>query len=119
MQYPIKFKLPEVPPDLSETSKSLFRLYQSSLDTPAKVQLFIAGLRALDTGNKAAKILSTDGLMASSDRSGLDRAHACFRIQKESIAEFHKIFKTLDLGRNNILPPGEISYQDHFQIEND
>jgi len=89
-------KYHEAPSYLSDTSKEIFKFYTGkSIKTPGQVALLIRGLDSLDLAIRAAETLREEGLIVTSKRSGMSRAHPCIAIQKEATAAFFKIAKLL------------------------
>ena len=105
-----KTNFPDAPEHLSQKAKDLFNFYVGlTVKAPAQIEMFLKGLQALDMADEAAELLRIEGLVQTSERSGLSRQHPAIAIQKESLGVFMKVWKTLGLNLN--------SYQNGYSYE--
>jgi phage terminase small subunit len=93
-----KNKCPDTPRHFSDKTSLLWAEYAGkSINSPAKLALFQAGLEALDRADQASMLVASEGLTTKTGKSGVVHKHPALSIEKEARAQFVKIWKALNL----------------------
>ena len=101
----IDWTAPPAPDDLSDEAVKLYEFYVGGkiiIKAPAQITAFVEGLRSLDRAAEARRILKAEGLTAISKRSGLAKRHPAVDVLENAEINFRKIFKKLNILRNDI-----------------
>jgi phage terminase small subunit len=85
------------PPHLSERACRLWRkLVPNRARSQERIALLTLALEALDRADQARAIVAGEGLVVTSERSGLSRPHPALRIEAQARAEFIKVWRVLE-----------------------
>ena len=93
-----KSKKFQPPKDLSNRAKKLFLHYvPTQVKSPARIELLVTGLMALDQARKARELYVSEGIVVTTEWSGVIHAHPSIKLEKEARAYFLRAMKALGL----------------------
>jgi len=108
-----KNEWPGPPEHLTEKAKALYHCYiGKTIRAPGQIALFVRGLEAMDQADKCGKIIRTDGLTQTSERSGMTRQHPLLNTERESTSQMLKIWRELSLHVNRKPAENGFGYDD-------
>lgn len=87
---------PDPPAHLSERAQALWTaVLRGRRVSPGRLALVQAALEALDRADGARELIAQQGIVVTSERSGVAHAHPAVKIEREARAQFASMWRAL------------------------